>query len=613
MIIVENTMKKFMMLIVGGILSPALPLAAEEQTVNGVSWTYYIDGNTVEIAGATPATGHLTLPSKLGGKSVTRIGDFAFQDCRDLTRVTIPNSVTSIGHAAFGICSGLTSITIPNSVTHIEDGAFGECSGLTSVTVPQSGVDRFYRIFLGCRNLAVVVISDGVTCIGEEAFVDFSGSGSLKSVTIPKSVTNIGRDAFRHSSGLRSISIPNGVTKIRDGTFSGCSGLMSVMIPNSVTSIEYGAFRDCIGLRNVVIPNSVTNIGEEAFSGCSNLTSMTIPNNVMAIGRDAFRNCSGLTSVTLSQLGVNRFGDIFPNCRNMVVEISNGVTYIGEYAFYECSGLRSVNIPNSVTNIGEYAFFGCTGLTSVTIPNCVTSVKNFAFSDCSGLTNVIFKGNAPTLGSYAFDGVNNRCTAYVRENSSGWGVDIPGTWNGLSIRFLTPEVEITVANEMGGGTVEFDGYLSTVEVASGVTLVVRGENLDAAALAAKITPMPHEEEQSSTLFKVARSTAAGSVSLSVVLDEDAIDPDEAAREVISTANMAAFSAAADGETVSVPLSSAKPGLYYGIAAVNELSQMDVTAANVPLVRADAGGVTVPVVKPVGSSAFFKVIVSDRAW
>jgi len=521
-------------------------------------------------------------------------------------------------------------------VTHIEDGAFGECSGLTSVTVPQSGVDRFYRIFLGCRNLAVVVISDGVTCIGEEAFVDFSGSGSLKSVTIPKSVTNIGRDAFRNSSGLRSISIPNGVTKIRDGTFSGCSGLMSVMIPNSVTSIEYGAFRDCIGLRNVVIPNSVTNIGEEAFSGCSNLTSMTIPNNVMAIGRDAFRNCSGLmsvtipnnvmaigrdafrncsglTSVTLSQLGVNRFGDIFPNCRNTVVEISNGVTYIGEYAFYECSGLRSVNIPNSVTNIGEYAFFGCTGLTSVTIPNCVTSVKNFAFCDCSGLASVIFKGNAPTLGSYVFDGVKNGCTAYVRENSSGWGVDIPGTWNGLSIRFLTPGVEITVANEMGGGTVEFDGELSTVEVASGVTLVVRGENLDAAALAAKITPMPHEEEQSPTLFKVAKSTAVGSVSLSVVLDEDAIDPDEAAREVISTANMAAFSAAADGETVSVPLSSAKPGLYYGIAAVNELSQMDVTAANVPLVRADAGGVTVPVVKPVGSSAFFKVIVSDRAW
>ena len=75
---------------------------------------------------------------------------------------------------------------------------------------------------------------------------------------------------------------------------------------------------------------------------------------------------------------------------------------------------------------------------------------------------------------------------------------------------------------------------------------------------------------------------------------------------------AAFGAAADGETVSVPLASAKSGLYYGIAVARDPSQLDAAAANVSLVRAGDAGATVPVTKPPGGAAFFKVVVSDRA-
>ena len=106
---------------------------------------------------------------------------------------------------------------------------------------------------------------------------------------------------------------------------------------------------------------------------------------------------------------------------------------------------------------------------------------------------MIFKGNCPNIGFFAFSDVWDSCVAYVRRDSTGWDVDIPGKWNPdvssrLDIQYLTPEVEVAVANEAGSGTVEVDGELSAMEVASGVTLVVKGENLDAAALAAKITP-----------------------------------------------------------------------------------------------------------------------------
>ena len=73
-----------------------------------------------------------------------------------------------------------------------------------------------------------------------------------------------------------------------------------------------------------------------------------------------------------------------------------------------------------------------------------------------------------------------------------------------------------------------------------------------------------------------------------------------------------INAAAEGETVYVALVSAKPGLYYGIAAANDLSLLNEEATSTPLVRAGTDGVIVPVTKPIGGRAFFKVVVSDRA-
>ena len=226
---------------------------------------------------------------------VTNIGDYAFQDCSNLTSIIIPNTVTSIGDHAFYGCSKLTSITIPNSVISIGGYAFYECSSLTSISIPNS-----------------------VSNIG---IFTFRSCSSLTSVSIPNSVTSIEGDAFWGCSNLTSVTIPNSVTSIGGGAFQDCSHLSSISIPNSVTNVGEGAFNNTqwydnqpdglvyAGLvlykykgsmpenANIIIKEGIKSITVSAFSGYNNLTSITIPKSVTRIGEEAFYDCSGLTSI----------------------------------------------------------------------------------------------------------------------------------------------------------------------------------------------------------------------------------------------------------------------------------------------------------------------------
>ena len=214
------------------------------------------------------------------------------------------------------------------------------------------------------------------TLIGDYTFYYYCTS--LKSVTIPDSVTSIGSAAFSNCTSLKSINIPDSVTSIGSSAFSQCYSLTSINIPESVTSIGSDAFYRCTGLTFITIPNSVTSISEGVFTSCSSLTSINIPNSVTSIGNNVFSNCSSLTSIN----------------------IPNSITSIGNYVFSNCSALKSITIPDSVTSIGYNAFEGCSSLTSINIPESVTSIGNNAFNSCSKLSEIICLGTEPiTFGS----------------------------------------------------------------------------------------------------------------------------------------------------------------------------------------------------------------------
>ena len=94
-----------------------------------------LDDGTVKITKYIGSAEKVEIPEKINGKSVTSIGNYAFEYCENITSVTIPDSVTSIGFCVFSNCTSLTSITIPNSVTSISGGAFENCTSLTAINV----------------------------------------------------------------------------------------------------------------------------------------------------------------------------------------------------------------------------------------------------------------------------------------------------------------------------------------------------------------------------------------------------------------------------------------------------------------------------------------------
>lgn len=211
-------------------------------TVQDGSAKYHSDGNCIiDTATKTLVAGckNSVIPDD---GSVTSIGNYAFEGCRGLTSIEIPNSVTYIGMNAFYGCRGLTSIVIPNSVTGIGYGAFSYCSSLTSIEIPDSATKIWSTAFDGCS--------------------------SIISATMP--TTAIG---YIPKTKLKTVVI-NGGTSIGDYAFGDCSSLTSITIPNSVTSIGRGAFEGCSSLTCIEIPNGVTSIGDYAFNYCSSLTSV---------------------------------------------------------------------------------------------------------------------------------------------------------------------------------------------------------------------------------------------------------------------------------------------------------------------------------------------------
>ncbi len=345
-------------------------------------------------------------------EGVQTIGDRAFYENR-LKNLTLPSTITSIGESAFSCYSSNLQSIVCNTVIPpvLGDNAFG--SSVKDIKVPLSSIAA-YRQAEGWKNFTNYyggdVVNNGITYriddnsatitaaeatlteanipssvefegnqypvikINDEVFF---GNANLIVVTLPESLTTLGREAFSFCKSLRAVKIPSGVTAIPGRCFYGCSSLESVTIPEGVTAIVGSAFEHC-KLNVLTLPESLEAIGRNAFSG-NDLKSVNIPTKVKTIEEHAFSYCK-LNALTLPE----------------------SLETIGSYAFSFC-GLTELVIPEGVLVIDQDAFLGNYSLKNLILPSTITSIGNEAFRDNDNLQSIICNAaTPPALGDNAF-------------------------------------------------------------------------------------------------------------------------------------------------------------------------------------------------------------------
>lgn len=249
------------------------------------------DSGTYSVSGIGTCTDEeIIIPETYNGKMVTKIDSRAFQDCTDITSVTLPDSVKEIGISAFAGCSSLSDVKLSDSLESIGFGAFYSCR-IQGIALPSSVKEIGGEAFAYCAELSDIALPDGLQTIESRLFF---GCAGLQNVEIPSSVRTIVEGAFYNCVNLSDISIPNGVERIENWTFYGCKSLKNIVLPASVTGIGAHSFYGCSGLKSLEIPDKVTKIGESAFSSCSGLETVRIPASVTGIGAGAFQSCNNL-------------------------------------------------------------------------------------------------------------------------------------------------------------------------------------------------------------------------------------------------------------------------------------------------------------------------------
>lgn len=277
------------------------------------------------------------------------------------------------------------SIDIPETVTFegniytvqgIDDVAFSGCTDLTAISIPKSVTTIGKRAFDRCESLVSICVdleNPIFDSRGNCNAINITASNTLivgcNNTIIPNSITTIGGDAFCGRTGLTSIDIPNSVTTIASGN---CGHLI---YSPAIT----GAFRGCTSLSEIEIPNSVTTVGGGAFSGCTGLLRVVIGESVSHITNTeideydeistegSFLGCTSITDLSWNANNCSTNGSMPANNIERITIGENVKTIPSDFA--NGSKITSLVIPNSINNIGRNAYSNCSTLLHISVEN----------------------------------------------------------------------------------------------------------------------------------------------------------------------------------------------------------------------------------------------------
>ena len=242
-----------------------------------------------------------------------------------------------------------------------------------------------------------LTIPDSVTKIGKGAFANLEG---LKTIIIPGTVKEIGANAFRNNKNLEKVIIQEGVETIGEGAFLSCKGLKEIKLPESLKKMEAKVFYNCVKLKEIEVPSKIEEIKYETFQYCNSLEKVTFRGeNINAIGARSFAD-TNIKSITLSSNIDTISENAFFNCKELI-------TIDIEEKNKNFSYQNSILIDNNAQNIIFISSKAYAQATELTIPEGIKKFK----TDISNLTKL----TKLTIPSTVEEIVPNNLTPTINE------------------------------------------------------------------------------------------------------------------------------------------------------------------------------------------------------
>ncbi|MBR2130963.1 MAG: leucine-rich repeat protein [Oscillospiraceae bacterium] len=230
------------------------------------TWDFNTADGTLTIHG----TGAMSKESRYeGGFLISGYSWNKYQSV--IKKVVIEEGITHISDDAFNGCTGLKEVVMPESVTSIGDMAFYGCRVDKFTILPTLKVTNYFSVPSSIKNLYIYDLEQYIKLHSRELFFT--------------NVTNL----YLNDVLVTDLVIPEGTKTIPDSAFTYTS-IETLTLPNSVTEIGKSAFSDCEKLKEIKLNEGLAIISEQAFSGCKSLTSITIPASVEIINNYVFSN-----------------------------------------------------------------------------------------------------------------------------------------------------------------------------------------------------------------------------------------------------------------------------------------------------------------------------------
>lgn len=403
---------------------------------------------------------------------IIAIDENGLQNGNHLVTLSIGDGISSIGENAFNNCSNLESVTIGSGVQDLSNTIFSNCPNIESLTVSQANL--VYRsegnsiirkedneLIIGCKG---TIIPSSVKSIGEYAFA----TSGLTSITIPNTITAIGKNAFYDCSDLTQVDCRANISTIPESAFQNCTSLTSILFNGYLFEIGKTVFKGCTSLQTINLKSTIMKIAEGAFSGCTSLATVNYPNtlrdwcvtwiddetanpckngsvlrcnetpisgvkvidNIKCVNDNTLLNeIDGLTKIWfkygIQHIGANNtipivysgtaadFAEICPNQTGMSINYLNNsessVTFTDpdDFTFETMVDGTDVAVAYNGTDI-DIVFPAI----NPTTRNVISRVGAYCFSGNTDITSVTFVDSLKTIDSYAFRG----CTSLQSVN-----------------------------------------------------------------------------------------------------------------------------------------------------------------------------------------------------